>query len=203
MKTHEIELTAYKDWSPTQFDHKGLGCEDQQEWLVVPVILTRDSGCLETSNFECAREMLASADPDGCTWASPSFNHWGPGWIQILLVKPNTHAHRRAQEIAASLASYPILNESDLSERELEQESECWEAYGAKEFTEQLAKHFDLSGNAVDLLENIDSDWHYEWFRELGNDVESGDEPRFIYRKQGWTREAMADMLWNAKGLKV
>ena len=38
---------------------------DRSTWLVVPVSQTRDSGCLDRSNFEVAEAELLEKDPDG------------------------------------------------------------------------------------------------------------------------------------------
>lgn len=52
-------LTPYRDWSPTSLDIRGLNCKDQQNWLVAPVILTRDSDALERSNWQAFLDILA------------------------------------------------------------------------------------------------------------------------------------------------
>jgi len=76
-------VTEYKDWSPTQVDSCGLNLEDRQDWLVAPVILTRDSECLEQSNFHTAKEMLKEVEHE-----EHEFGHWACGWLRIILVSP-------------------------------------------------------------------------------------------------------------------
>lgn len=61
---------------------------------------SRLESALETSDFETHR-----------------FGHWGPGWFEILVVRPGSACHREAQRIAAALDSYPVLNEEDFSSR--------------------------------------------------------------------------------------
>lgn len=94
-------MKTYRDWSPTAFDIKGLNLPDQQDWLVLPVLVTRDTpeGSIDDSNFRVAQEMLTAIDPDQQDWERHSFNHWGPGWFDILIVSPGTACARAAQEI--------------------------------------------------------------------------------------------------------
>lgn len=54
----ETKMGKYKDFSPTGLDSMGLGLPNRQDWLVAPVVRTRDSGPLEESNFEVALEIL-------------------------------------------------------------------------------------------------------------------------------------------------
>lgn len=142
--TEDTEVRLYRDWAPSQFDTRGLGLPDRQEWIVAPVMRTRDSGPRSESNFASA---LASFGGESDTVEIHRFSHWGPGWIEILLVAPE-HA-RTVQEITCALESYPILDESDLSMRESEATFEAWITFG---FREWLARQ-DLSDTAQDLLQ--------------------------------------------------
>ena len=138
MRTNEIELTKYRDFRPTQFDPAGLGCEDLQDWLVTPVGHNRDSGTLEESNWHVALDMLGG---EGSDVEVHRFGHWGPGWFEIILVRPGSDAHRIAQEIAASLADYPILSDDDYGMRELDAAYEWWMHMGLKERIRVCAKY--------------------------------------------------------------
>jgi len=68
------------------------------------------------------------------------FGHWGPGWIEIILVDPgHYHTLWTAGEIVCSLADYPVLDEEDWSEREFEAAGETWEqCFNDKERIEYL-----------------------------------------------------------------
>lgn len=128
-------MQRYKDHSPTQFDTKGL-CADRMgfdeddsnraEWFVLPVIQTRDSGPFEVSNFTAAENMLLAGDPKGCDHENHRFGHWGPGWFEILIVRPGTWCETEGACIEASLENYPLLDEDDFSEREWEGACEIW-----------------------------------------------------------------------------
>jgi len=57
-------MRLYREFSPTQFDTKGLGLDDRQDWLVASVSRTRDSDCLAESNFETALKSLGGEGDD-------------------------------------------------------------------------------------------------------------------------------------------
>lgn len=136
-----MTLPTYREWSPTSVDCRGLGLPDRQDWLVAPVIRTRDSDCLERSNwtvvtedFEktrpCQDTLEAQCNPDPTDYPQDfetyRFNHWGPGWFEICLVRPGTPCAARAQEWANRLESYPIANEDHFSDLEYTEACETW-----------------------------------------------------------------------------
>jgi hypothetical protein len=153
------ELTTFGKFQPTQFDCEGLGSEGQEDWRVLPCTITRDSDILSESNFAVAQKILDDADVD---YAVHRFGHWGPGWFEILVVKPTERGLTLAGEIVCSLATYPILNEEDYSEREYEAQQENWNNWAQQEAVDKLVSSFDLSTEACDLLEDfgdIDKLW--------------------------------------------
>lgn len=115
----------YKDWAPTQFDTKGLGADNRQNWHVVPVMQTRDSGPLEQSNFCIAQEWL---DDYGAQYEIHRFNHWANGWFEIILASPS--AIYMVKSIRGVLEDYSILDEMDYSRREHEEMANYWESMG-------------------------------------------------------------------------
>lgn len=117
-------MERYRDFAPTPFDNKGAFLSDRQDWFVVPVTRTRDSDLLAQSNFEAALKLLGGESDDV---EVHRFGHWGPGWYEIILVRPGSDAEKKAQEIADSLESYPVLDDEDLSNREYEAACEYWE----------------------------------------------------------------------------
>lgn len=184
MDISEIELEAYGEHRPTPFDTRGLMAEsmghgqngeddtDRSEWLIVPCSRTRDSGPLDESNFASAEKMLEAADPSGTDWENHRFGHWGPGWYEILIVRPGTKAHRAAQEIAASLENYPVLDEDDLSERETEAEEEGWRNFGRSDMVSILAR---TAGVDTDAFDDVSDDA----LRSLVLVEQESDGPRF------------------------
>ncbi len=123
-------MKTYSEYRPTAHDTQGLGLEDRQQWLVVPVSRTRDSEPCEESNFAAALKLLGG---ESATVEVHRFGHWGPGWYEIILVQPQTSAWCVAQSIEKRLESYSILDEDDLSEREYNAAAELWEQASVSE----------------------------------------------------------------------
>lgn len=143
-------MKKYKDWSPSRFDARGLNLPDRQEWLVAPVIQTRDSGPLERSNFRVVRldlEKVQAEDGDPSAPDEPDvevhrFGHWGPGWFEIILVRPGSPAAKKAEEWEAALSDYPVASEEDFSKEEWEEAVEVWQScYSDRERLEYIREH--------------------------------------------------------------
>ncbi|AKY03904.1 hypothetical protein SEA_VERSE_74 [Streptomyces phage Verse] len=115
----------------------------------VPVISWADRGddILEESNFHTARDLIAGAAEDEEHWFQGSAGHWLVGnleqiWVQVYEDETReefTQAFIEAVEIQESLSSYPILDESDYSERE-------WKLYeeNLSEALDQAQRDYDL-----------------------------------------------------------
>ena len=112
-------MQQYKEFQPTCFDFRGIGLEDRQDWYVAPVSQTRDSEALELSNFAVVLKSLEEADT-GEDVEVHRFGHWGPGWFEIILVRPDTPAYKEAQDWEAALADYPVADDMHYSELECE-----------------------------------------------------------------------------------
>jgi hypothetical protein len=127
---------------------KSFGCsiKDRDDWLVV-ITRTRDSECLEESNFTAALKLLGS---ESDTVEIVRLGHWACGWIEHIFAAPE---HRAAcEDIQARLDDYPVLDEDDFSQREGDAAFESWVSFGCREFAEQLQNEFDLMDSTVDLL---------------------------------------------------
>jgi hypothetical protein len=119
-------MQTYSQFRPTGFDTKGLGLDDRQDWLVLPISQTRDSGTLDESNFAVAQRMLDDGDAE---YEVHRFGHWGPGWFEIILVHPS---HATLAE-TIHVDDYPILDDSDYSEREYAAACKWWGQCGMRE----------------------------------------------------------------------
>lgn len=128
-------MKRYRDYTPTAFDCKGLGLPDRQDWLVAPVIRTRDSGVKAESNFEAALEILGG---ESKTVEVHCFNHWGPGWFEIILVHPSRE--KEVEDIERALEDYPLLDDEDFSSREYEAACDYWDACSLREKIRLCAK---------------------------------------------------------------
>ena len=144
-KTVESTLPRYATYRPTVFDTKGLGLEHRQDWHVCPIVVTRDTQDPVTlSNWEVFKRELARVDPDGVNHETHRFGHWGPGWFEVLLVRPDTNATRTAQELTDAMDSYPILDDDDLSDREHALACDVWRNMSVSKRVEVLRKlHYE------------------------------------------------------------
>jgi hypothetical protein len=113
--------------------------DDAENWMVYYTV-NRDSGLIEQSNAAFITQALQRF-----TWGSrPSVwpqrhTHWACGWVDGFAVRVYdrrgrvTKAFRTLCDLQDRLANYPILDESDYSEREyaaaiaaVEQEGKRW-----------------------------------------------------------------------------
>jgi hypothetical protein len=132
-------MQTYAQFSPTPFDCRGAFlADDRAEWLVLPVSVTRDSGPFAKSNFATATALLSAVDVDGADHENHRFGHWGPGWFEILIVRPGSAAAVVAADIETRLADYPLLDEDDAGEREWESAQECWSNMSVRDRVEVI-----------------------------------------------------------------
>ena len=132
-------MKRYSAWRPTGLDSAGLACEDRQDWLVLPVGRNRDSDCLSESNWATTIKRLGG---DGEDVEIHRFGHWACGWFEIVMVRPGSPAEKVAEDVESDLDAYPILDESDLGEREQEAANETWRTcYSTSERIAYMRKH--------------------------------------------------------------
>lgn len=150
-------MKTFKEYQPTCFDCKGLGSDGQENWLVLPVIQTRDSDCLEQSNFAEALKRLGGESDHV---EVHRFGHWGPGWFEIIVISPAyLPILTIAEDIESSLENYPVLNDNDLSEREIEAQTEYWNSWLRRhEFLPKIETKFGIEYPLFDPTdEELDS----------------------------------------------
>jgi hypothetical protein len=136
MKTRYQEMTSGGIDGYSNF----LGNDDDyKEWFGI-LGQSRDSNCLERSNFEVGLKMLGGESE---TVRVERYGHWAVGWIEEIYVKPNSKAYEIAKEIESKLADYPILDESDFSDKEWNEANEVWKnCYSPKERIDYIRKHY-------------------------------------------------------------
>jgi len=101
--------------------------DDGENWAII-YTHNRDSGLLDQSNasvIEKALESFTEVDDDDPDVVMESHNHWAVGHVDGFSIRvfhdgQITDAFRKYHELAERLAEYPILNEEDYSNRELE-----------------------------------------------------------------------------------
>jgi hypothetical protein len=132
-------MEVYSKYKPSGFDTPGLGLRDRQDWFVF-LGRNRDSDCLAESNFACALKELGG---ESKTVEIHRFGHWLCGWLEIILIAPSAPDKvASAEEMIDALSDYPILDESDFSERETEAAQHVWKnCYSTKDRVEYIKKH--------------------------------------------------------------
>lgn len=139
-------MRPYSDFRPTDFDPKGVFIHDDRSlWLVAPVSQTRDSGCLDRSNFETFGKMLKTAGAEEATdFELCRFGHWGPGWFEIYILRPGSPAETVGSDAVSSLADHPVLDENHFSETEQDEACQSW---GRMRIWERvkICRHFKVS----------------------------------------------------------
>ena len=99
--------------------------EAPEDWAII-YTHHRDSGLLDQSNAEViAKALRPFADADDPDVVFESHSHWAVGHIDGFSVRvfkdgEITPAFQRYHELATAMAEYPILDESDYSDREYE-----------------------------------------------------------------------------------
>lgn len=135
--------------------------EDDERWTIWYLGAGRDERPEGASNHATARKALEGADADEKDWREESHNHWAVGHIDGFAVRVRdaqgsiTPAFRAVAEMVAALEDYPILDESDYSERE----------YAAS--LETLENCFDLSADDAARV--------HQWLGDNGCDTHPDD----------------------------
>lgn len=132
--------------------------EDPENWAII-YTHNRDSGLLDQSNAEVIGEALKPfADTDNPDVVFESHSHWAVGHVDGFSVRvfkngEITPAFCRYHELACAMDDYPVLDESDYSDREYEATLEnipisAW----------RLKNEYELPDTWVGQV--------YEWFSE-------------------------------------
>lgn len=184
-------MKPYNEYRPTCFDPAGyILDDDRQEWLVVPVGRTRDSGPMAESNFQAALDLLGGESDDV---EVHRFGHWGPGWFEIIIVRPDSDSQTKAEDIEARLEDYPLLDDEDHSNREYEEFLSSWSDYGAGDFRKAIKKHFDLAEGDEDLLDDADDDTLRQFFMDHANIAYEMDGDSGVSINIDWVKNSMTD----------
>lgn len=137
---------------------------DFSGWLCGPAY-TRDSEILCQSNFDAALEMLGGESKHVQV---RDVGHWGCGWFKQIMINSKSKAKVKIlQSIYERLDNYPVLDESDYSERENDYQTDF--ANQAKDdLAEALSLYFGVSNTKA--LNNIAFELEIECQRYYGND---------------------------------
>lgn len=137
---------------------------DLTDFYVAPVSVGRDtSDSVALSNWRVITaelEKLAQHEDSGIH----RFGHWAVGWYELFLIhRTDSTALECADQWAAALADYPVANEHDLSEQEMEAEQESWDSWGRAEWRDAVEKRLAFYAPAGadrwwagEVLENVE-----------------------------------------------
>jgi len=104
---------------------------------------TRDSGCLENSNWETACEWLSKwLECEESGVEIRACNHWAVGWTEEIMIKETApdEAIDVAYKILKKIEDYPILNENLYNELVDKYAQDTWECMDTEEREEALRK---------------------------------------------------------------
>ena len=152
---------------------------DADNWAVI-YTHHRDSRLLDLSNASVIEKTLTPySDSDDPDVVFESHNHWAVGYvdgfsIRVLRHGQITDAFKVYLDLQERLDTYPILNEEDYSEREMEATFEnltnaAWrlkDEYDLPEEWEDDVYHW-LSENDASAIENVDDQGGYPGEDEL------------------------------------
>ena len=100
---------------------------------------TRDSRCLEESNWRSALRVLGG---ESDTVVIHRFGHWACGWWESLAVLEGTAAYTVAEEIAKRLRGLPGCRRRRLERTRIEEADRVWrDCYDARERIAYIRKH--------------------------------------------------------------
>jgi len=159
-------MIRYRKFRPTSFDRKGLlgeyhGISDYGVLLA----RNRDSSILQESNFNIALDMLGGESENVQVHR---FGHWASGWFELILIAPNSPEWNLAEKIETKIEEYPILDENDYTERQVEAAINYWHCCGRRERIE-ICNKFGVSIYAS-RRDDIPDDYSGELFTYLAGE---------------------------------
>lgn len=117
----------------------------------------RDSDCLTESNFYTTLRRLGGESE---TVRVVRESHWAVGWIEwIAIHESDATALAIADDCAAAIAEYPILDESDFSEREDAAAAELWAVMSWRDRLEYLRGN-SHTADYRELAAAVRGDWY-------------------------------------------
>jgi len=128
---------------------------------------SRDSSCLERSNFET---ILAFLGGESENVVIHRFGHWACGWIEEMFINSNDKdLLLKAEKIREDLEDYPVFDEQHFCELEQSEAENIWETcYNDSERLRYMRDHSSqFEGDFIDLLNNARGKWFSGYASEL------------------------------------
>jgi hypothetical protein len=101
---------------------------------------SRDSDDIEESNFAAMWKALQAVNSEAEIIRE---SHWAVGWVEWIAIPPSDTAGLTvANELKGKLEDYPILDDDDVSEREMNTANTVWkDCYSAKDRIAYMREH--------------------------------------------------------------
>lgn len=171
----ETMTRTYREFQPTGFDSRANfiaydseAIDSIQSWLVGPS-RTRDSDCLEESNFAV---ILKDLGGEGDNVQVHRFGHWACGWYELILIRPETPEAASWAEWEGALANYPVASDEDFSEREGVAADETWrDCYSDAQRIEYMRRHKSQFDCLYDRCPSYVSDGGEQYQLERWRDI--------------------------------
>ena len=129
----------------------------------------RDSGLMEKSNFDVALKAIQEADDEMGSkedYRIACASHWAVGWCETLMIHKDAAPSIIAtgDDILNAIKDYPVLDDSDLSEKEDEEITSMWEDQWLRaEICERLdieeVPDMDIPDEAWQLMSELYLEW--------------------------------------------
>jgi hypothetical protein len=190
---HARHLRAiFADWAPSPLDPKGACLDDRQSWVVSPFRI--DGGTEEPLALSNYRSALARIGGEGPDVEVHRFKHWGPGWVEFVLVRPFSEAEGKLEQVVEAWRRYPVIDGQDLSALEAETFARAWDDWGREEFLRLLAAGGNVDEETLNLLSDAGSETTRSLFESLipeGPHADDSGAPRV----REAARRATADLI--------
>ena len=153
------DIEILQSWlkKPDNFGYFGGNDEMFKTWGYLPfgVVTRDDQDTLNLSNQQAILAEIEKINPKHIEIQSN--NHWACGWVEQIAVKlfhhgKPTKAGLKALELYRALEDYPVLDESDYSEREYNATEDEICSY-RKEFRQAILDYFKLESIPDNLTE--------------------------------------------------
>lgn len=93
-------MLLFCDFRPSSVDPPGNGPKEIQDWVVSRFTRSRDSGDAADAKF---RRRLRALGGEGADVRVLRFNHWGCGWFEIVVVRPDSEAAKKLETLDEDL----------------------------------------------------------------------------------------------------
>ena len=152
--------------------------EDSDNWGIIYTV-NRDSGIVDRCNAKEIDKALSPFVETGDVIAE-HHSHWAVGWVDGYAIRvfadgEITGAFRAYFDLLCRIDDYPILNESRLSDMEVEESATAWNDWAERDFRKAFEKRFKVDCTADDKailkLFNDTADRTSENWREDGGSM--------------------------------